>query len=117
MTLREFQRRVRDAFGPDMAHATPANVREFLDGIARERWREEKAARVAVAGVSDAPFEIPSDAATSYEEILRRFFAEALALPDEHALIQLWTFALDMAYAGLEEAQAQQMGSLFDDYD
>ena len=64
MTLGDFKQRVRDAFGPQMEHATPANVREFLDVVARERWREEKAARRAAHPADpDPPLEIPREEA------------------------------------------------------
>ena len=44
-----------------MEHATPANVREFLDAIARDRWREEKAARRATRpGLTNPPLELPA---------------------------------------------------------
>ena len=112
----EFKQRVREAFGPQMEHATPANVREFLDVIARERWREEKAARRAAhPGQPNPPLELPREEATSYEDILRRFFANTLASPHDEALIQLWLLALDLAYAGVEEQAAQEIGPLFAD--
>lgn len=116
MTLAEFKQRVRDAFGPEMEHATPANVREFLDTVARDRWREEKAARHDAFGSSDMPLELTQDSNLSYEEILRRFFADALAAPNEQALIQLWLLALDLAYAGVQEQAEQELGPLFADY-
>ena len=116
MSLAEFKLRVRDAFGPDMAHATPANVREFLDAVARDRWREEKAARRAALGDSELPLELTADANLSYEDILRRFFADALAAPNEQALMQLWLLALDLAYAGLEEQAEHELGPLFVDH-
>lgn len=116
MTLPEFKQRVREAFGPQMENATPANVREFLDSIARERWREEKAARRAAhPELLDPPLEIPHEEAASYEDILRRFFADALAAPNEEALMQLWLLALDLAYAGLEEQAEYEIGPLFAD--
>ena len=117
MSLGEFKQRVRDAFGPQMEHATPANVREFLDVIARERWREEKAARrAAYPGHPNPPVEIPREDAFSYEDILRRFFADALAAPHDEALIQLWLLALDLAYAGVEEQAGLEIGPLFADH-
>ena len=116
MNIAAFKQRVREAFGPQMEHATPANVREFLDGIARERWREEKAARRASQpDVPNPPIEIPREEAASYEDILRRFFADALSAPHDEALIQLWLLALDLAYAGLQEQAEYEIGSLFAD--
>ena len=116
MTLTEFRRRVQDAFGPAMEHATPANVREFLDRLAHERWQEEKASRAGDGGGDEEDrIEIAPGGPTSYEEILRRFFADALRAGPDDALIQLWLFALDLAYAGVEEHVGTQIGSLFDD--
>ena len=116
MTIIEFKQRVRDAFGPQMEHATPANVREFLDGVARDRWREEKAARRAShSGVPHPPLELPRDEALSYEDVLRHFFADALAAPHDEALIQLWLLSLDLAYAGVEEQAEYELGPLFAD--
>ncbi len=117
MTLPEFKQRVRDAFGPDMGHATPANVREFLDVVARDRWREEQAARRAAhpAG-TPAPLELPDGPRLSYEDILRHFFADALNAPNEQALIHLWLLSLDLAYTGLEEQAALELDPLFVDH-
>ena len=64
---------------------------------------------------ADPPLEIPRPAAASYEDILRRFFADTLAAPHDEALIQLWLLALDLAYAGLEEQVEQELGPLFAD--
>lgn len=116
MTIAEFKQRVRDSFGPDMEHATPANVREFLDTIARDRWREEKSARRSALDATDLPLELSQEAKLSYEDILRHFFADALAAPNEQALIQLWLLALDLAYAGLEEQAEHELGPLFVDH-
>jgi hypothetical protein len=116
MTLPEFKQRAAAAFGPSMEHATPANVREFLDLVARDRWREEHTAHGSSrSGEPPAPLEIPHGESTSYEDILRQFFADALSAPNEQALIHLWLLALDLAYAGLEEQAAQQIGPLFAD--
>ncbi len=116
MTLAEFKQRARDTFGPGMEHATPANVREFLDVIARDRWREEQAQRRSGQPSGEVPpLELSSDAPLSYEDILRRFFADALAAPNEQALMQLWLLALDLAYAGLEEQAESEIGPLFAD--
>ncbi len=116
MTLPEFKQRVRTAFGPQMENATPANVREFLDVIARERWREEKAARRgSFPGIADPPVEIARTEPVSYEDILRHFFADTLTASHDDALIQLWLLALDLAYAGLEEQVEQELGPLFAD--
>ena len=116
MNIAEFKQRVRDAFGPQMENATPANVREFLDSIARERWQEEKAARrIAHPDLPNPPVDIPRADTFSYEDILRRFFADALAAPHDEALIHLWLLSLDLAYAGVEEQAEYELGPLFAD--
>jgi hypothetical protein len=116
MTLAEFKQEARSAFGASMEHATPANVREFRDVVARERWREEQTSSQGASSQEKLPIEITQEKVSSYEEILREFFADMLSAPNEQALIHLWLLALDMAYAGLEEQAEQQIGSLFSNH-
>jgi len=113
MTLREFRDRVWQAFGPDMRHATPANVREFLDQIAREEWVEDTH---RVSGSQDAAMlrlELPADTGLSYEQVLRRFFVDTLEHPGDQSLVALWMFALELGYAGLHDQNAEQLDRLF----
>ena len=110
MTLEDFRKRVRATFGAQMQHATPANVREFLDTLARDHWREEKQ---ALSVTAQGRYVLPDERATSYEEVLRQFFSDVLDAPRDDALIQVWTLALELAYAGLEEQDARQIGGLF----
>jgi hypothetical protein len=100
--LREFKRLVQAEFGPRMENATPSNVREFLDKI-QTRWPSQKA---------NGRFVI-DEPALSYEEILRDFFARVLDLPEEQAVVALWTLALELAFADLNEVLEDRFGPLF----
>jgi hypothetical protein len=100
--LREFKRMVEAAFGPNMENATPSNVREFLDRLQAK----------AAPAEWDGRFHI-NESAASYEEILRDFFARALERPREEAIIALWTFALELAFADLYEVLEDRFGPLF----
>lgn len=114
MRLSEFKDRARAVFGPQLEHATPANVREFLDLIQQELWLEEKADRIAQTGNPNPPLELsPNDTALTYETVIRQFFVRALHASDEHALLLLWMLALDLAYSGIEEMQAESLNRLF----
>jgi hypothetical protein len=114
MDILEFKQRVRKAFGPEMEHATPANVREFIDGIQREMWRKERADHAARTGSPRVPIELDGKGGpATYEGTVREFFAHALKEPNEQALILLWMYALDMAYSGIEEMQSEAFNQLF----
>jgi hypothetical protein len=102
MRLREFRRMVQKAFGPNMENATPSNVREFLDRL-QAKWPSQ---------MSDGRIEI-EESAVSYEGILRDFFARTLELPHEEAIIALWTFALELAFADLNDVLEDRFGALF----
>ena len=120
MRLAEFKQRVLDAFGPDLKNATPANVREFMDQLQREMWQAERAEERQRTSNPNPPNVIPDSASTasgliSWESTIRDFFAKALEMDPERALIMVWTLAFDMAYSGIEEIHAQSMGQLFRD--
>jgi hypothetical protein len=102
LRLREFKRRVHAAFGPNMENATPSNVREFLDKLQAIRPSEKSNGRFVI-----------DETAPSYESILRDFFARTLDLPHEEAVIALWTFALELAFADLNEVLEARFGSIF----
>jgi hypothetical protein len=112
MDLQELRARVRAAFGPGMVHATPDNVRTFLDQIARERWQAEKPRLTAESPDRDR-VEIPSEKASTYEEILRGFFSGLLEYAADDAAVELWLFSLDMAYSDIEEHYRERLGRLF----
>lgn len=104
MQLAEFRKLVRQEFGSDLKHATPANVRDFLDRIENEVLSEKVTNRIVI----DEP-------CTSYEEVIKDFFAQMLELPPEEAVIGLWTLALDLAFASVESQYAERFASLFKD--
>jgi hypothetical protein len=103
MGLEDFKERVRAAFGDDLHKASPASVRDFLDGLH-----------------TDAPMTFRSDArivvdesARSYEEVMRTFFARVLEMPEDQALQMLWAVAFDLCYALIETHDAERIGHLF----
>src|SRR5262249_54122612 len=100
MTLAEFRELVRQEFGPDLEHITPANVREFLDRVQSHKPAEGTRFRL-------------NEQETTYEGILRAFFRQVLEVPPEEAIIPLWTLALELAFADLREMIAGQVASLF----
>lgn len=106
MKLAEFRKLVKQEFGADLKHATPANVREFLDRIETEVLAEKVTNRI----VLDEP-------CTSYEEVIKDFFAQMLELPPEEAMVGLWTLALDLAFASVESQYAERFASLFKEID
>jgi len=111
----EFKQEVRAAFGADMQHATPATVREFVDRYRQGEWRSQKARRVAETGDPDPPVIIPdSRVPNTYEGVVRDFFRESLDAEDDRALISLWLFALELAYAGIEDVDSDRIGKLFE---
>lgn len=102
MRLDEFKKWVRAEFGPNMEHATPANVREFLDRMHAELAPVDRGRRIVI----DEP-------ATSYEEILRDFFSRVLEMPQEEAIISLWMLALELSFSGVREQLAERFERLF----
>jgi len=100
--LEQFREWVRAEFGPRMEHATPANVREFLDRAHAEIAPVERHRRIVI----DEP-------ATSYEEILRDFFSHVLEMPRDEAIIALWMLALEISFAGVHEQWADRFERLF----
>lgn len=107
MDLDTFKQLVYREFGDRLEHATPANVREFLD-------------RLQVQAVSrrlpGERFEI-HETGTTYEEIIKDFFARVLEMPRDDAIILLWTLAIDLAFAAVEHQYAEYFASLFRDLD
>ena len=102
MKLEDFRKMVKHEFGDDLKHATPANVRDFLDRIETEVLAEKVTHRIVI-----------NEPCTSYEEVIKDFFAQMLELPPEEAVIGLWTLALDLAFASIEFQYADRFASLF----
>ena len=106
MKLKEFRKLVKREFGDNLKHATPANVRDFLDRIETEVLAEKFSSRIVI----DEP-------CTSYEEIIKDFFARMLELPPEEAVVGLWALALDLAFASIESQYAERFATLFKELD
>lgn len=104
MKIEEFKTAIQKEFGAHLEHATPANVREFLD-----RFQED-----VFSGEFRAPIEL-NESKTTYEEILRDFFARVLDFPRDQALIMLWTMAFDLSFSSLELHLADRLEPLFRD--
>ncbi|MCE5199134.1 MAG: hypothetical protein ABFD54_02210 [Armatimonadota bacterium] len=102
MKLQEFQRLVKTEFGEGLQHATPANVREFLDQVQSDVLPDRFANRI----VLDEPF-------NSYEEIIRDFFAHVLDMPTEEAIVSLWTLSFYLAFSAIESQYADRFATLF----
>jgi hypothetical protein len=117
MQLAEFKERVKRAFGEKLEHATPANVREFLDQLQQEIWKSQRSEQRAREGRIDVPYEIPSTPGlVTWESLVRDFFLQSLETEPEQAVMMLWVFALDLAYSGIEELHADTLNNLFRDF-
>jgi hypothetical protein len=107
MDFNAFKQQVRSEFGPGLKHATPANVREFLDRVQIDDFKASKGSgRIEI-----------NETATTYEEIIKDFFSRILDAPSEEAIIKLWTLALDLSFAAIEHQYADQFAKLLGDQD
>ena len=106
MKLEDFRKLVKDEFGDGLKHATPANVRDFLDRIENEVLPDRVSNRIVI-----------NEPCTSYEEVIKDFFAQILELPSDEAMVALWTLALDLAFASIESQYAERFASLFKEID
>jgi hypothetical protein len=106
MRLEEFRSAIRREFGPNLEHATPANVRDFLDELSRREFEPQLRKRIVI----DEP-------KTTYEEILKDFFSRVLDFPPDEALILLWTMAFELSYEMLEHQLSDRFGTLFGEAD
>jgi hypothetical protein len=104
--IEDFKKSIRKEFGSNLEHATPANVREFLDKLHDDVFRGQLRAPIVI-----------NEPKTTYEEILRDFFARVLDFPKDEALIMLWTMAFDLSFSSLEIHLADRFGALFGDHD
>ncbi|MGI6295132.1 MAG: hypothetical protein ACOX3G_03515 [Armatimonadota bacterium] len=104
MRLEEFRNLVKREFGENLRHATPGNVRDFLDRIENEVLSEKVSHRIVL-----------NEPCTSYEEIIKDFFSQMLELPPEEAVVGLWALALDLAFASIESQYTDRFASLFKD--
>ena len=101
--LDAFRLAVRKQFGRGLEKATPSNVREFMDRYQEEIFQQQPGER---------RFEL-AETKTTYEEILKDFFAKVLDRPSDEALIMLWTLAFDLSFFNIEQHAAQRLHSLF----
>ena len=105
MNLQEFKKTISDEFGKNLEHATPGNVREFLDH------------RIGTLGPQLKGRIVLEERAASFEEVLKDFFVRVLELPREDAIVMLWLLAFDFAFSAIELQQADKFKSLFGDYE
>jgi hypothetical protein len=106
LRIEEFKKAIRREFGENLEHATPANVREFLDRHHDDVFQDRLRTPIVI-----------NEPKTTYEEILRDFFARVLDFPKDDALIMLWTMAFDLSFSSLEIHLADRFGALFGDLD
>jgi hypothetical protein len=106
LKIEEFRTAIRREFGANLENATPANVREFLDRLQDDVFDGELRSPIVL-----------NEPKTTYEEILRDFFARVLEFPRDQALIMLWTMAFDLSFTTLEHHLADQLEPLFRDMD
>ena len=104
MELAEFKALVRKEFGRNLEHATPGNVREFLDRFQLNVLGPDLKGRIVL-----------EEHASTYEEILKDFFAKVLDFPREEAIIMLWLLAFDFAFSAIEIQHDERFRSLFGD--
>ncbi|HOM71774.1 MAG TPA: hypothetical protein PLP86_05960 [Armatimonadota bacterium] len=106
MKLDAFKQLVTSEFGQGLKHATPANVREFLDKIQQEVFQSRPGERIVL-----------DETATTYEEVINDFFSRILDAPQDEAIVTLWTLALDLSFAAIEYQYAERFANLFHEFD
>jgi hypothetical protein len=106
MDLLEFKRLLKDEFGENLNHATPENVRHFLDNMQFNVLGPELKGRIVL-----------EEHASTYEEIVKDFFSKVLDLPKEEALMMLWLLSFDLVFSAIELQQADKFRSLFGDFE
>lgn len=104
MKIEDFRSAIRGEFGANLEHATPANVREFLDSMSERAHEGAVRKRIVL-----------NEPKTTYEEILRDFYARVLDMPTDDALILLWTMSFETSFAILEQHLADRFDRLFGD--
>ncbi|MCX6343960.1 MAG: hypothetical protein NT018_02655 [Armatimonadetes bacterium] len=106
MKLAAFRKLVNAEFGARLEHATPANVREFLDQMDGDLLPDAISSRI----ILDEP-------CSSYEEVIRDFFAQILEMPSEEAIVALWTLSFYLAFSAIESQYADRFAPLFQEMD
>ena len=107
MKLDEFRRLVFQEFGVDLDHATPANVREFLDKMQLSNLSQR----------SGNPRHVLNDPSRNYEEIVKDTFARILKLPAEEAVPLLWIIAFELSFSVIEYQYGEALERLFQGLD
>jgi hypothetical protein len=102
MDLGEFKTIVSREFGTSLEHATPGNVRDFLDRMQMNVLGPELKGRIVL-----------EERASSYEEVVKDFFAKVLEFPKEEALMLLWLLSFDLVFSAIELHQADKFKTLF----
>jgi hypothetical protein len=102
--LDEFRNIVRSEFGDGLAHATPANVREFLDRMETDVLPDKFSNRIVL-----------DEHCNSYEEVIRDFFAQILELPSDEAIVALWSLSLYLAFSAIESQYSDRFATLFEE--
>jgi hypothetical protein len=106
MKLDEFRKLVRAEFGQGLKHATPANVREFLDHLESNALPTDFTHRIVL-----------NEPCGTYEEVIKDFFSKILDLPNDEAIVALWSLSLYLAFASIESQCADKLALLFQDMD
>ena len=99
---KELRRLVIKEFGRGLEHATPANVREFLDRM-----------QLGVIGPGAKGRIVLDESASSYEEIIKEFFIRVLEMPRDEAIVLLWLLAFDLSFSSIELQHEDKLKSLF----
>jgi len=102
MNLDEFKGLIDQEFGDHLEHATPGNVREFLDRMQLNVLGPQLKGRIVL-----------QENASSYEEVVKDFFAKVLEFPREEALMLLWLLAFDLVFSAIEVQHAEKFKTLF----
>lgn len=106
MTLQEFRKLVRQQFGGDLRHMTPANVREFI-----ERVQPEVDSPPSPATSNGRVY--LNEPVSTYEGILRDFLARVLEMPSDKAVIRLWLYSLEFTNASVADLEEEKFQKLF----
>jgi hypothetical protein len=54
---------------------------------------------------------------SSYEEVIKDFFAQILQLPSDEAIVALWSLSLHLAFATIESQYTEKFATLFQEID
>ena len=99
-----FRKQVQHEFGRNLEKATPANVRDFMDHYQEDMAHDSVRTRIEL-----------NESKTTYEEILKDFFARILERPTDEALILLWLMAFEMSFYTIEQHVSDRFQTLFGD--